>query len=314
MPKHASGETVAARERRGTSVEAKPLARTSDRRASTPGTPTRKKPSGWTAATADRHVLYTHAVQCVEAEIDFVDATFKEIRGARAATLREDFCGTAATACEWARRRPGNTAVGLDLDQPTLDWGLAHNLSKLTEAQRGRVRLFNRDVREPGRAGAGVDIVLAMNFSYWVFDTRPALRAYFESVRASLGARGVFFLDHYGGWESMKEQRDRREIKTRKGAFTYIWEQVRYEPVTGHMDCAIHFAFPDGTRMRNAFTYSWRLWTLPELRELLAEAGFRNVTVYWEGDDNKGSGNGVFTPETRGEACPAFICYLSAEK
>lgn len=80
------------------------------------------------------------------------------------------------------------------------------------------------------------------------------------------------------------------------------------------MDCAIHFHFPDGTRMRNAFRYTWRLWTLPEIRELLTEAGFRNVTVYWEGDDNKGSGNGVFTPSEQGEACPAFICYISGEK
>ena len=258
-------------------------------------------------------MLYTHAVQCVEAEIDFVDATFKEIRGVRAARLREDFCGTAATACEWIRRRPTNVAVGLDLDQATLDWGAAHNLARLTAAQRERVTLLKRDVREAGHEGAGVDVVLAMNFSYWVFETREMLRGYFESVRRSLGPRGVFFLDHYGGWESMKEQKDRREIKTRRGPFTYIWEQVKYEPVTGHMDCAIHFHFADGTRMRNAFTYSWRLWTLPELRELLAEAGFRNVTVYWEGDDGKGSGNGEFTPETRGEACPAFVSYLTAE-
>lgn len=273
-----------------------------------------KKASGWTAATADRHVLYTHAVQSVAAEIDFVDETFKEIRGVRARSLREDFCGTAATSCEWVRRRPSNVAIGLDLDEPTLDWGLERLVARLTPSQRKRVTLLHRDVREPGREGSGVDVVLAMNFSYWIFATRADLGAYFRRVYESLGDRGVFFLDAYGGWESMREQRDRRDIKTSRGSFTYVWDQVRYEPITGHMDCAIHFHFPDGTRMRNAFTYSWRLWTLAEIQEVLAEAGFRNVTVYWEGDDEDGEGNGEFEPAKHGEACQAFICYLSGEK
>ncbi len=274
----------------------------------------KRRASGWTAATADRHVLYTHAVQSVDAEIDFADETYRAIRGRTARVLREDFCGTAATSCEWVKRRATNVAIGLDLDQETLDWGIANNLGKLGEAERGRVRLFNRDVREPGREGSGVDVVLAMNFSYWIFRTRAELVGYFRRVFESLGSGGVFFLDHYGGYESMKEQRDKREIKTRRGPFTYIWDQVRYEPITGKMDCAIHFAFEDGTRMRNAFTYTWRLWTLPEIREMLGEAGFKNVTVYWEGDDNEGSGNGVFSASERGEACAAFICYLSGEK
>lgn len=294
-------------------VEPKPLSPAPSRGAK-PGSTPAKRASGWTAATADRHVLYTHAVQSVDAEIDFVDETFRRIRGVRASVLREDFCGTAATSCEWVRRRPSNIAIGVDLDQPTLDWGVAHNLEALTEPQRRRVRLLCRDVRSPGRAAAGADAVLAMNFSYWIFRERAVLREYFRSVRASLSPRGVFFLDHYGGYESMKEQRDRRVIKTRKGPFTYIWDQAHYDPITGKMDCAIHFQFPDGTRLRNAFTYTWRLWTLPEIRELLAEAGFRNVTVHWEGDDNKGSGNGVFTPAEKGEACAAFICYITAEK
>ena len=282
-------------------------------KASAPARVKRGAKGGWTASTADRHVLYTHAVQSVEAEIDFVDETYQKIRGRRARVLREDFCGTGATSCEWVRRRPTNTAVGLDLDQPTLDWGMAHAVGTLTPAQQRRIRLVNRDVREPGDA-VGVDVVLAMNFSYWIFSTRAGLLAYLRRVHASLAPGGVFFCDHYGGWESMREQKDKRVIKTRKGPFTYVWEQVRYEPITGHMDCAIHFHFPDGTKMRNAFTYSWRLWTLPELRDLLAEAGFKNVTVHWEGDDDKGGGNGVFTAAAEAEQCPSFICYLTGEK
>ena len=63
------------------------------------------------AAKTDRYLLYQRAVQCVEAEIDFVDDTFTKLRGRKAVLLREDFCGTLHTSCEWIRRRKGNIAA-----------------------------------------------------------------------------------------------------------------------------------------------------------------------------------------------------------
>ena len=81
------------------------------------------------------------------------------------------------------------------------------------------------------------------------------------------------------------------------------------------MRCHIHFAFPDGSRLKKAFTYDWRLWTLPEIRELLDEAGFSRITVYWEGIDKKtGEGNGKYKPATVGEADPGWIVFITAEK
>ena len=75
----------------------------------------------FTAATTSKHELYQLSVQNVEAEIDFIDETFEQIRGREAVSLREDFCGTGNTSTEWVRRRSANTAIGLDIDQPTLD-------------------------------------------------------------------------------------------------------------------------------------------------------------------------------------------------
>ena len=102
--------------------------------------------------------------------------------------------------------------------------------------------------------------------------------------------------------------------KTKYDNFTYVWDQHTYYPVTGEMKCRIHFKFPDGSRLKNAFRYEWRLWTLPEIRELLLEAGFRRSTVYWEGTDEDGEGNGEFKPEQRGEADAGWIAYIVAEK
>ncbi len=275
----------------------------------------------FTAATADRHELYQLSVQNVEAEIDFVDEAFEEIRGRKATSLREDFCGTANTSCEWVRRRDTNTAVSLDIDQPTLDWGMEHNVAPLTPDQQARVTLHNRNVLEPGDA-TGTDIILAMNFSYWLFQQRSQMIGYFKSVHASLADDGVFFLDHYGGSESQEETTDKRPIEgcDEHGPFTYIWDQHEYNPITGEMECRIHFKFEDKTRMKDAFVYHWRLWGLREIQDCLEEAGFSKVSVYWEGDeldedgDETGEGNGEFTATTEGTADPAFVCYIAAQK
>ena len=270
------------------------------------------KSGAYTAATANKHELYQLSVQNVEAEIDFVDETFSEIRGREAAVLREDFCGTGNTSAEWVRRRNSNRAIGLDIDQPTLDYGSEHHVSKLDADAQERIQLLNRNVLEPGDA-TGMDIVLAMNFSYWLFKTREQLRSYFQSVRSSLGKDGVFFLDHYGGSEAMTETKESKKIDDGTGrTFTYVWEQKHFNPITCDMECRIHFKFPDKTRIKDAFIYHWRLWSLVEIRELLMEAGFSEVHVYWEGEDDEGEGNGEYSRTLEGDADPAFINYIVA--
>ena len=271
--------------------------------------PKKKKKSKLTAKTACKHDLYERSVQNVEAEIDFIDRVYKKRRNKRPETLREDFCGTANTCCEWVRRRSTNEAFGLDIDQPTLDWGHQHHISKLTPDQQARIHTLNRNVLDPDDA-TDMDCILAMNFSYWCFHTREELKAYFKTVYASLKPDGIFFLDFYGGSEAFLDVEEERD----QDGFTYVWEQDKFNPITGKVKCYIHFDFPDGSRMKRAFSYDWRVWTLPEIRDILAECGFGPVTVYWEGDDGDGGGNGIFKPTENGEACETFVCYIVAER
>ena len=260
------------------------------------------------ADKADRHILYERAVQCVESEIDMVDETYETLRGRKAITLREDFCGTANTSCEWVRRRKNNQAWGVDLDTEVLAWGKNNKVNTLNGDGADRIVLMNENVLTVKTPP--VDMILAMNFSYWIFRTRDQMREYFSRVYASLASDGLFFLDAYGGPEAYEEQRE----KTKYDGFTYIWDQAEFEPVTGRAVCHIHFKFPDGSRIKKAFSYEWRIWTLPELREILEEAGFKKVRVYWEDEDDDGEGTGEFSEDDTGEADLAWISYLVAEK
>ena len=146
----------------------------------------------------------------LKTEIDFVDATYKEIRGRYARKFREDFCGTAVLACDWVRRNPKNEAWGIDLDPTPLEWGREHHVSKLTDEQAGRLKLIEGDVLSVGHEP--VDITGAFNFSYFIFKTRNELRHYFEKAQASLKDEGMFFLDAYGGGDSMITAEEDRKV------------------------------------------------------------------------------------------------------
>jgi len=274
-------------------------------------TPKKKPRKKTQAERADVYKLYQESVQCVEAEIDFVDATFRELRARPARYLREDFCGTGNTSCEWVRRHEDKHAVGVDTDADVLAWGERNNLARLDPGERARVTLLNADVLEAQTRP--MDIVLAMNFSYWCFTERQTMKRYFRRVRESLVSDGVFFLDAYGGWESQQVMRERTKMKR----FTYIWNQAAYNPITGEYKTAIEFKFPDGSRIKPAFTYTWRLWSLPELRELLAEAGFARIQVWWQRDeDEDGEDHEAaeeFYPTEEAESDPAWVCYITAE-
>jgi len=273
--------------------------------------PRGKKPKkGWrTAATSDHHELYELSVQEPEAECDLIDQVWREKRRRKPHHIREDFCGTAAVCMEWIKRHKDNTSIGVDLDQSVLDWGRERISKRLKPEQTKRLTLVEGDVMtartEP------VDSVMAMNFSYFLFKTRPELVKYFQKVYKALVDDGIMLLDAYGGSDSYLEMEEERDLD----GFTYVWDQFSYNPINGDVVNYIHFRFPDGTALKRAFTYEWRLWTLPELQELLKEAGFSKVTVYWEGtDEETEEGNGEWTASTEGEACPGWIAYLAAEK
>ncbi|GJP37674.1 hypothetical protein CLOM_g22108 [Closterium sp. NIES-68] len=289
------------------------------------------------------------------------------------------------SSAEWLRGDPRRTALGLDIDEQALSWGIRENFASLPGSARGRACMLLGDVRDPltsarfacpevldgqegdeqsaaegGVAGAGkdgaevscistqstgapsaaagpvwpqleklrrqrADLICAFNFSSCCLLHRSELLAYFRSARARLagggtggesvadggagsgavrggggggGGGGVFAMDLYGGTSS----EGALKLHRRYGDMDYTWEQERFDAVTRTTRISLHFrvphdwvpasSAPDSTRrggrkrqqpkrvLRSAFSYSWRLWTIPEVRELMQEAGFDSVHVW----------------------------------
>ena len=149
------------------------------------------------ADSADIHELYEQSVQNVENEIEFLQTTFQSLSGRTAYLFREDFCGTASASCQWVRQGRDFQAIGVDIEPSVLEWGRKNRISKLDSEDQARVSLLESDVMIVETLK--VDLLAAFNFSYFIFDTRDSLRAYFKRSYDALKDDGVFFFDMFGG-------------------------------------------------------------------------------------------------------------------
>ena len=262
------------------------------------------------ATEADRYDLYLKSVQAPDVDAKFLARVYRSTVGRPAKRLREDFCGTFAICCAWAKGGREREAWGVDLDPEPLEWGRDHNLDALSAKKQDRIHIVQGDVRTAKTPP--VDIVAAQNFSYCCFMERSELARYFKNAYRALDKEGVFVVDLFGGYESIE---DEREEVTEYEDFEYVWDQDCYDPIHARGTYKIHFRFPDKSEMKDAFVYEWRLWTIPEVREVMQEVGFSRADVYWEGtDEDTGEGTGRYAKATQGECDPAWICYIVGVK
>jgi len=259
------------------------------------------------AQRADVYALYEEAVQDPETDVALLRRMFRTHYDREPRSLREDFCGTAALCCEWVKTHADNRAFGVDIAPEPLDSGRRRNLARLDAAQAARVELLQGDVREVTHEP--VDVTVGFNFSYFVFHERRELLAYFEHARKTLGPEGLFVIDLYGGADAQRTLTETRDHDD----FEYVWDQDVFDPIHHRAVNYIHFDFPDGSRIERAFAYDWRLWTIPELRDALHDAGFSHVEAYWERTDRKtNEGTGVYYRAKKAPDDPAWVTYVAA--
>lgn len=258
-------------------------------------------------STELKYRLYEDSVQNHETDIDFMNQEYKKFRKKSPLVLREDFGGTGAMACDWVKQSPKHTAHAVDLDPEPIAYGKENHYSRLAVSERDRMHYHQANVLDTFEEK--VDIIAAFNFSYFIFKKRADLLSYFKKVREGLKEDGAFFVDLFGGTDCCQEMVE----ETEHDDHSYFWDCDSYNPITGEVLYYIHFkTLDDDVKYEKVFTYDWRMWTLPELRDLLEEAGFSKVVSYWEGDDGEGGGNGEFTAVTDAEQCESWVTYLCA--
>jgi SAM-dependent methyltransferase len=257
---------------------------------------TRKK-TPTQAQTADKHALYEIAVQQPVLMVEFVEHIFEEMVGREPLVMREDFCGTANLSSTWVRSHPDRRAIGVDLDAPTLQYAQQHAREPLGPDAK-RLKLVEADVLD---CHSKADALLSLYFSHFIYKTRDDFLRYLKHARRCVKPGGVMILDMYGGPGAIRPCNDYLNY----GDFDYAWQQESYDAVTSEVVNHIHFRFPDGSVLERAFTYDWRLWTIVEMRELLADAGFADVGVCFEHEEG-------FVEEIDTEDLDAWVGYVVA--
>jgi hypothetical protein len=223
-----------------------------------------------------RYDLYELCVQAPDRTAPFLYA----VHGGDPRTLREDFCGSGGVCRAWAAmtprppRRAPFRAIGVDLDPEPLQRLRGHRTVKPVRSD-----VLSCDLK--------ADIISATNFPIGYWHTRKDLLRYLRHTRKCLNHRGVFVCDTYGGATAFTPGSTVRDFFLPDGArIRYTWQQASADPTTGMVTDIIHFR---GFRDRevvldvpDAFTYRWRLWSIPELRDAMLEAGFASIDIYTE--------------------------------
>ncbi len=252
----------------------------------------------------DKYYYYLNSVQAPDNDVLFMRDTYKELRGKYPFSMREDFCGTHALSCEWVKLNSKNLSYGIDLDLEPISYGQSHYASKLSPMQRARIQILQTDVLNPGLPKA--DIICSMNFSQYTFKERAMMKSYFHNCLTTLNESGILLMDCFGGPACQSENQEMTKHKN----FKYYWHQRSFDPVTNHAIFNIHYKPNGKAKVENVFTYDWRMWSIPELREMMSEVGFQKTFVYWEGTTRSGEGDGHFVRTEVGEECLAWIAYI----
>lgn len=243
--------------------------------------------------TTDRHALYLASVQDPVSDVDRVSNIYSDLFGKRALSFREDFSGTFALSCCWVQSADDRTAISIDIDHETIEYGKKNYFANLAQSEQDRLKVIEGNAIVETDT---VDIIATFNFSYCLLHKRAELLEYFKKCHNSLNKDGMLILDIFGGSESEIPEVQERDIDNCDyiAPFVFEFERKDFNPITRLANYGIHFKYPDGTEIIDAFKYHFRMWSITELRDLLDEAGFSKSHVYWEGFDDEGYGNGEF--------------------
>lgn len=242
------------------------------------------------ASTANVYVCYEAAVQNARQEIENIYNFYMEVRPLATSgnyedfdlriplVLREDFCGTAVLCKEWLKKNVMRSAIGIDLDHNVLQYAKA---STFDGEPPQTMRFLESDVMDvvPGEDVPRADILVALNYSLGYFHTFRKLVGYMRRAREGLAPGGVLVCDMLSNGTS-ETNKQRHSFVRDCGSFIYHFDQTAVDPLDNTCHCHLSFEFPDGSWLRNAFSYNFRIWSMAEIRDALLEAGFSAVEAW----------------------------------
>lgn len=216
---------------------------------------------------------------CVQSPSHVVQL-LRAIHGEEPLLLGEDFAGSGAVGRAWVAQSQHHHAACVDRD--------AHALQRCQDTPRIATRVGdNLEENTPA------DAIWVGNFSIGYLHDRPSLLAYLRHVRTRIKQGGVFVCDTYGGETAYTIGQVHRFhplpqhlAPDGKGGWRvrYTWEQREADPLKGMVTNALHFRIERAGVIEaehiDAFIYHWRLWSVPELRDAMHEAGFTSTDVY----------------------------------
>lgn len=257
----------------------------------------------------DKHALYLASVQDPLGDVERVSKIYKDLFSKDAISFREDFSGTFALSCCWVQSLPERTAQAIDNDYDTIEYGKTHYLKNMSEAEQARMKV---QVADAITKTSPVDIIATFNFSYCLLHERNILLDYFKKCHASLNPSGMMIVDIFGGSDSEIPEVQEREVDNDQfiAPFLFQFERKSFNPISRRASFGIHFIYPDGAELKDAFSYDFRMWSITEIRDLLKEAGFSKSLVYWEDFDEEGSSNGEFYSTEKEENSVNWNAYI----
>lgn len=263
-------------------------------------------------AEFDKYKYYLASVQSPEEDMRFVNQAYSDARGpsAVANVLREDFCGTFANCTAWIKQGDSKLAYGIDLDPEPLAWGRKHHFDPMSSGEKERLKIIQDNVMNPELPFA--DVICALNFSYFLFKKRNDLKQYFQNCLKTLNKDGILLLDCFGGSSCMEPNEEETEYEDE--GYSYFWDQDKFDPLTNNALFHIHFQRKGEKKREKVFTYDWRMWSVPELKDILLDAGFSKVNTYWEGTTEDGEGDGDYQIAESGDECESWVSYITALK
>jgi len=219
----------------------------------------------------NKHFLYQKTVQNPKREVEFFRKIYRMIFKTIPTKFREDFCGTALLSCEWVKNNVCNTAVGIDIDELTIKWGIENNIHNLSSGSE-RIRLIAQNVLEEFKEKTKFDIICSMNYSHFMLHKRKDLVKYFTNIKRNL-ERGLFICDFFGGnhlFYNHTHKNQTANYKCRIGQMNIINNQS----ITS-------LNFKNGeNHYETLFEYCFRVYSLIELKEALEDAGFNKFKIF----------------------------------